>query len=113
VLSAVDSGTARHLFERVLTGPLLKDRTCVLLTHHVGLVLPGASYRVELFDGRVISQGPVKFKLVSPVDLREDPEGSDEIQGAPAEDDVDAREKPVLPAETWATGAAKSAIFHT
>ncbi|KAF9025817.1 multidrug resistance-associated ABC transporter [Hymenopellis radicata] len=59
-LSAVDSHTSRFLFERLLMGPLLKDRTVVLVTHHVELVLPGAQYLVRMLDGRIDTQGYVK-----------------------------------------------------
>ncbi|KAF8872717.1 hypothetical protein CPB85DRAFT_1378897 [Mucidula mucida] len=59
-LSAVDSHTSRFLFERLLMGPLLKDRTVVLVTHHVELVLPGAQYLVRMLDGRIDTQGYLK-----------------------------------------------------
>ncbi|CAL1697425.1 unnamed protein product [Somion occarium] len=59
-LSAVDSHTARFLYERLLRGPLLKDRTVVLVTHHVELVLPGTDYLVRMLDGRIDTQGYVK-----------------------------------------------------
>ncbi|KAL1748165.1 hypothetical protein HDZ31DRAFT_30137 [Schizophyllum fasciatum] len=59
-LSAVDSHTSRFLFERLLCGPLLENRTVVLVTHHVDLVLPGAHYLVRMLDGRIDTQGTVK-----------------------------------------------------
>ncbi|KAL5532471.1 hypothetical protein ACEPAF_6041 [Sanghuangporus sanghuang] len=59
-LSAVDSHTARHLFRKLLMGPLLKNRTVILVTHHVELVLPGAYYLVRMMDGRIELQGTVK-----------------------------------------------------
>ncbi|KAI0065886.1 multidrug resistance-associated ABC transporter [Artomyces pyxidatus] len=58
-LSAVDSHTARFLFEKLLQGPLLQHRTVVLVTHHVELVLPGAHYLVRMLDGRIDTQGTV------------------------------------------------------
>ncbi|KAJ7057932.1 hypothetical protein C8F01DRAFT_1255822 [Mycena amicta] len=59
-LSAVDSHTSRILYEKCLRGPLLANRTVVLVTHHVELVLPGAYYVVRMLDGRVDTQGTVK-----------------------------------------------------
>ncbi|KAG9310797.1 hypothetical protein JVU11DRAFT_8649 [Chiua virens] len=59
-LSAVDSHTARFLYEKLLRGPLLADRTVILVTHHVELVLPGAYYLVRMLDGHVDTQGTVK-----------------------------------------------------
>ncbi|KAH9854525.1 multidrug resistance-associated ABC transporter [Lenzites betulinus] len=63
-LSAVDSHTARFLYEKLFKGPLLANRTVILVTHHVELVLPGAHYIVRMLDGRIDTQGTVK-------DLRE------------------------------------------
>ncbi|KAJ6577612.1 multidrug resistance-associated ABC transporter [Mycena capillaripes] len=59
-LSAVDSHTARLLFEKLLRGPLLAHRTVILVTHHVDLVLPGAHYLVRMLDGRIDTQGTVE-----------------------------------------------------
>ncbi|KAF7299119.1 ABC bile acid [Mycena indigotica] len=59
-LSAVDSHTARFLFEHLLCGPLLANRTVILVTHHVDLVLPGARYLVRMLDGRIDIQGAVE-----------------------------------------------------
>ncbi|KAI0030296.1 hypothetical protein K488DRAFT_87904 [Vararia minispora EC-137] len=58
-LSAVDSHTARFLFEKLFCGELLQDRTVVLVTHHVNLVLPGAHYVVCMLDGCINAQGTI------------------------------------------------------
>ncbi|KAJ7459957.1 hypothetical protein FB451DRAFT_1272196 [Mycena latifolia] len=62
-LSAVDSHTARFLYDRLLRGPLLANRTVILVTHHVQLVLPGAHYLIQMKEGRIDNQG-------TPDDLR-------------------------------------------
>ncbi|KAJ7254410.1 hypothetical protein B0H12DRAFT_1115460 [Mycena haematopus] len=64
-LSAVDSHTARILFQKLFCGPLLKDRTVVLVTHHIDLLLSGnegsgAHYIVRMLDGRIDAQGTVQ-----------------------------------------------------
>ncbi|KAG8994024.1 hypothetical protein FRB90_000542, partial [Tulasnella sp. 427] len=59
-LAAVDSHTARHLYENVLIGPLMEGRTCILVTHHVDLVRPGADYLVRMLDGRIDTKGSIK-----------------------------------------------------
>ncbi|KII83783.1 hypothetical protein PLICRDRAFT_702353 [Plicaturopsis crispa FD-325 SS-3] len=59
-LSAVDSHTARSLFDKLFRGPLLANRTVILVTHHVELVLPGTQYLVRMLDGRIDSQGTVE-----------------------------------------------------
>nr|GAT50560.1 ABC bile acid [Mycena chlorophos] len=58
-LSAVDSHTARFLFEKLFNGPLLANRTVILVTHHVDLVLPSAHYLVRMLDGRIDLQGTI------------------------------------------------------
>jgi ABC-type multidrug transport system fused ATPase/permease subunit len=65
VLSAVDAQTARHIYEHVLKGPLMKGRTCVLVTHAVGLCLPAASFVVMLDDGKAVSSGTPAMLVAS------------------------------------------------
>ncbi|GAA5881682.1 hypothetical protein JCM3774_005336 [Rhodotorula dairenensis] len=57
VLSAVDSHTAQHLVERCLRGKLMRDRTCILVTHAVDLCLPAAGFVVSLDQGAVVAAG--------------------------------------------------------
>ncbi|KAG8964201.1 hypothetical protein FRC03_002096 [Tulasnella sp. 419] len=57
VLSAVDAHTAHHIYENALKGPLLKGRTVILVSHHVQLCAPGASYIVALDNGKLIYSG--------------------------------------------------------
>lgn len=45
--------TARHLYDKCLVGPLMEGRTRILITHHVGLCISGASYLVHLENGRI------------------------------------------------------------
>lgn len=54
VLSAVDSHTARHLYNECLRGSLAQNRTIILVTHAVGLVLPGTAFAVVLDGGAVV-----------------------------------------------------------
>ncbi|KAH7316414.1 hypothetical protein B0J17DRAFT_724436 [Rhizoctonia solani] len=58
-LAAVDSHTTRLLIDKLFKGPLLEDRTVVLVTHHVELMLPCAHYIVRMYDGQVDMQGVV------------------------------------------------------
>ncbi|KAF9115455.1 hypothetical protein BGX27_007708 [Mortierella sp. AM989] len=61
-LSAVDSHTARHLFENCLKGSLMNGRTRILVTHHIRLCLRDATYVVLLKDGALALTGtPVKL----------------------------------------------------
>lgn len=53
----VDAHTAHHLYHECLTGGLMHGRTVILVSHHVQLCAPGASYIVALDNGRVHYQG--------------------------------------------------------
>lgn len=57
VLSAVDSHTAKWIFDEALSGKLMRNRTCILVTHNVSLCLPEAEFVVVLENGRVTTQG--------------------------------------------------------
>lgn len=57
-LSAVDSETAKHLFERCILGSLMRGRTCILVTHNIALCVPQSHFVVALINGKVIAQGP-------------------------------------------------------
>lgn len=57
-LSAVDSHTAKHIFEQCITGPLMLGRTCILVTHNVSLCVPFSRHVVVLANGKIAMQGP-------------------------------------------------------
>ena len=56
----MDAHVGRQLFEDALTGELGAGRTRILVTHHVGLVLPKTAYTVVLGEGTVQHAGLVK-----------------------------------------------------
>ncbi|RMZ78679.1 hypothetical protein DV738_g3746, partial [Chaetothyriales sp. CBS 135597] len=56
-LSAVDSHTAKHIFEQAITGSLMHQRTCILVSHNVALAVTDASYIVVMNNGQVIAKG--------------------------------------------------------
>ncbi|OCH93071.1 P-loop containing nucleoside triphosphate hydrolase protein [Obba rivulosa] len=58
-LAAVDMHTAQHLVKNALSGDLARDRTIILVTHHISLCLPLASHLIELSNGRVVRHGSV------------------------------------------------------
>ncbi|KAG7142092.1 ABC transporter 7 like protein [Verticillium longisporum] len=57
-LSAVDSHTAQWIFNNAIHGPLMLNRTCILVTHNIQLCAPSANFVVVLENGRVAVQGP-------------------------------------------------------
>ncbi|OJD19343.1 hypothetical protein AJ78_00705 [Emergomyces pasteurianus Ep9510] len=56
-LSAVDSHTAKHIFKEAIMGPLMQNRTCILVTHNISLAAPQAAFLVVLDNGRITAQG--------------------------------------------------------
>lgn len=109
VLAAVDAQTA-HLLVKTLGGDLVKDRTCILVTHSLPLCLPAAHHVVVLDKGSVQFSGPpseasaslgIEYEPVQPeetnplgeahlakeessVDLNKSVESRDEVRSAGA-----------------------------
>lgn len=57
VLSAVDSHTAKWIFDNCIMGPLMKHRTCILVTHNVALCAPRSGHIVLMENGKIDVQG--------------------------------------------------------
>ncbi|ODQ64107.1 hypothetical protein NADFUDRAFT_84114 [Nadsonia fulvescens var. elongata DSM 6958] len=57
-LSAVDSHTALWIYDNSITGPMMKDRTCILVSHNVALTVGMASHIIVMENGRIKVQGP-------------------------------------------------------
>ncbi|CAG8465353.1 5760_t:CDS:10, partial [Scutellospora calospora] len=87
-LSAVDSHTAKHIYEQCLMGDLMKNRTRILVTHHVGLCLRGAAKVVVMKDGQISGEGSVKEILAT--GLLEGVTFENEELGVSVEDVTDA-----------------------
>ena len=60
IFSAVDAHVGRQLYEEALTGDLSTERTRILVTHHVSLVLPRAKYTIHLANGTISHAGNVE-----------------------------------------------------
>ena len=73
ILSAVDAHTAQFIFKECLQGSLLRGRTVVLVTHHVGLCLPGADFLVSLNHGRVEQACDANLAKVDDLEIPESP----------------------------------------
>ncbi|KAF8808123.1 pleiotropic drug resistance ABC transporter [Phlegmacium glaucopus] len=58
-LAAVDMHTAQHLVSKCLIGDLARGRTIILVTHHIAMCLPAASYLLELEKGTILHQGTI------------------------------------------------------
>ncbi|PLW40557.1 hypothetical protein PCANC_16781 [Puccinia coronata f. sp. avenae] len=71
-LSAVDMHTARTLVEG-LQGDLLRGRTVVLVTHHLGLCQPAASLLIHVKGGQIDYAGSASEFKVDPTEVLDDP----------------------------------------
>ncbi|GCB20060.1 ATP-dependent bile acid permease [Aspergillus awamori] len=58
-LSALDAHTAHRVLRRGLLGTLMRERTCVLVTHNMRLVAPYTEHVVLLEGGMIAGQGSV------------------------------------------------------
>ncbi|EWC45608.1 hypothetical protein DRE_05169 [Drechslerella stenobrocha 248] len=56
-LSAVDSHTAKWIYDYCIMGPLMEFRTCILVTHNIALCVPRAKFVVVMKSGEVVEQG--------------------------------------------------------
>lgn len=56
-LSAVDSHTALWIYENCISGPLMVNRTCILVSHNVALTVQKAEWVVVMSNGVVEAQG--------------------------------------------------------
>ncbi|KAF8154768.1 multidrug resistance-associated ABC transporter [Crassisporium funariophilum] len=116
VLSAVDAHTAHHLYHECLKGDLMQGRTVILVSHHVQLCAPGASYIVALDNGRVQFEGSrdefqssgVMRTLVQSTDTGETDDKDEKLILEEAAEKVLADE-PDLPSEESSTVASTPA----
>lgn len=58
ILSAVDAHTARFIYSNCLRGELLRNRTVVLVSHNVNLVIQSAQFVIHLDNGGIQKSGP-------------------------------------------------------
>jgi ABC-type multidrug transport system fused ATPase/permease subunit len=64
-LSAVDPHTAKWIFDKCIRGPLMRNRTCILVTHNLALCVPQSRHVVYLDNGRVDIQGTPEEVIAS------------------------------------------------
>ena len=57
-LSSVDVRTGAWLMEKGICGPLMQNRTCILVSHNIEFASKHADHMVKLQDGKVDVQGP-------------------------------------------------------
>ncbi|KAG9313459.1 hypothetical protein JVU11DRAFT_5783 [Chiua virens] len=99
VLSAVDAHTAHHLYNECLKGELAHGRTVILVSHHIQLCAPGASYVVALDNGRVAFQGGSDAFMTSSVMSTLVHANTGEVDDKDATSPVEEAEKPDITVE--------------
>ncbi|CCE63505.1 hypothetical protein TPHA_0F00180 [Tetrapisispora phaffii CBS 4417] len=52
-LSAVDSHTAAWIYDNCIIGPLMENRTCILVSHNVALTLKNAEQVIMIDNGKI------------------------------------------------------------
>ncbi|KAK3997512.1 ATP-dependent bile acid permease [Cladorrhinum sp. PSN332] len=70
-LSAVDSHTAKWIFNNCIMGPLMTHRTCILVSHNIPLCVPHSDFVLTMNNGRVTGQGTPQ-ELITAGKLGED-----------------------------------------
>ncbi|KAF9270717.1 pleiotropic drug resistance ABC transporter [Marasmius fiardii PR-910] len=99
-LAAVDMHTAQHLVVKCFSGELMRGRTVILVTHHLGLCLPISSYLVEISHGTVLRQGPIdsfgQREIQEVIEAEDEPfieEKADESNALPENEADDVKDK--------------------
>ncbi len=86
-LSAVDSHTSQWIFNNCIRGPLMRGRTCLLVTHNIPLCVPHSDFVVIMNNGRITTQGPSR-DVVATGKLGEDVQksrpGSENVSRVPS-----------------------------
>jgi ABC-type multidrug transport system fused ATPase/permease subunit len=90
-LSAVDAHTAKYIFKNCITGPLLKGRTVILVTHHVRLCIPAAHTLIKIERGNVVCCDAVE--TIRKTGLLEEYVGADAFLDSQVEDIVENGEE--------------------
>ncbi|KIV99658.1 uncharacterized protein PV09_08713 [Verruconis gallopava] len=83
VFSAVDSHTAKWIFDQALLGPLMYNRTCILVTHNMALCLPHSEFAVVMDNGKVAVSG-TPLEVIDSGKLSEDLSKSRPVSRGPS-----------------------------
>jgi ABC-type multidrug transport system fused ATPase/permease subunit len=83
VLSAVDSHTAKWIFDQALLGPLMYNRSCILVTHNIALCLPHSEFAVVMDNGKVTASGSAN-EVIDSGKLSEDMSKSRPVSRGPS-----------------------------
>ena len=114
MFSAVDATTAAHLVQNLFGGSLLAGRTCVLVTHHVDLLLPVASVHVAVDSGKISKQSKIEAMRTSkPADKSVESARNSEALALLDETKRKSIKGQTAHVEGWTTGSVKSGMYST
>ncbi|KAJ5884728.1 hypothetical protein N7495_009238 [Penicillium taxi] len=112
-LSALDHNTAEFVVQKCFTGPLMKDRTTVLVTHRTALVHGIAEQIVEINEGRAtVYDTPSNFNITQQSSLHLQ-EPATETDGKVGEDEEDVVPDKFMEEEYRAEWGVKARVYWT
>ncbi|EIW65943.1 hypothetical protein TREMEDRAFT_35758 [Tremella mesenterica DSM 1558] len=80
ILSAVDAHTSQYILKECFQGSIVRNRTVVLVTHHVNLCLPASEYFISLKDGEIEQACPSnQVNISNLILLPDEPKPSDSV----------------------------------
>ncbi|EER41290.1 ATP-dependent bile acid permease [Histoplasma capsulatum H143] len=88
---------AQEAWEAIM-GPLMQNRTCILVSHNISLVVPNAAFLVVLDNGRITAQGTTQEVVASGI------LGDEILQSRPASVSSKSRTHSLSSIETVKTG---------
>ncbi|OWT36272.1 ATP-binding cassette transporter [Cryptococcus neoformans] len=116
IFSALDTLTSRWIIDNLLSGDLVKDRTVLLITHHIHLAAPVADFIITLNeDGSVRSQGSINEGVLDDSELQEAEEAEEQEIKEAEQGEKKVEEKPttkLIQAEEKSEGRiSRKALF--
>lgn len=111
-LSAVDSHTALWIYENCISGPLMENRTCILVSHNVALTVQKAEWIIVMENGRVKTQGNPE-DLLKTGDLGDDDLVASSVANSRSQSSVNLKSLDDKNSEMKAKSAAIEAKLQT
>lgn len=125
VFSALDAHVGKEIYDNALMGELSQGRTRILVTHHVSLCLPRASYAVQLSkNGGLEHAGSIdelkktgnfdeiiKAEQVSGVADEEEANASEANGDKKPSDEPASKPKKLIEEEKRETGSVKASVY--
>ncbi|KAI8900424.1 P-loop containing nucleoside triphosphate hydrolase protein [Globomyces pollinis-pini] len=110
-LSAVDAPTAKHLLEQAICGPLMQNRTKILVSHAVNLCVPKADLVVQMNRGKVTLEAPLIEPLKEAASATDSNPNISQSEPDLKQPTVDGASYQIIEAETRIKGSVKSSVY--